>query len=640
MMMGDRSPRSFEELSTENSDLKERNRLLEERYRRLFDNIQEAVVLRKAIFDENGQVADLELIEANPSHLKTLKVDSLTEVQGRRYSELYTPGMLAWTIDHVRRAIEIGRPIIEEAHLDINNRYYLTTTTPVDNCLLLSTSVDITERKMVEEALRESNEYLERLIGYANAPIIVWSPDSVITRFNHAFEQLTGIPASEAIGSDLSILFPSSSKASSMELIHHAMDGKQWNVVEIPIQHRSGEVRTVLWNSANVMDSQARLRATIAQGQDITERVKAETALKKNEKRLSDAQHFAHLGSWEWDLRNDDLRWSAELYSIFGLSPETFQPTMEKFYECIHPDDRETVKSDMQQLVSQGTPMNIDFRIIWGDSTVRIINCTGEVSGRDNEGEPQVIVGTNQDITERKRVEDEIRRSNAELQQFAYVASHDLQEPLRMVVSYLNLLERRCEAQLDPKGQEYIHYAVDGGKRMRELIDDLLEYSRISTRSRDFSFVDMNQVVDETLKVLKVPVEESNAVIVVHPLPSLMADGSQMVQLMQNLIGNAIKFRGSEPLHVEVNSWHRASEYVISIKDNGIGIDEKYRGKLFQMFQRLHTRDEYAGTGIGLAISKKIVERHGGRIWFESDGSHGSTFFFTISKDLRGATDE
>ncbi|MFA5312291.1 MAG: ATP-binding protein, partial [Methanomassiliicoccales archaeon] len=194
--------------------------------------------------------------------------------------------------------------------------------------------------------------------------------------------------------------------------------------------------------------------------------------------------------------------------------------------------------------------------------------------------------------------------------------------------------------QLDAKGKEYIQFAVDGGKRMRALIDDLLMYSRVDTKSTSFSKVDMNTVLVDTLKVLGVAIKSNDAEIVIRPLPTIMADRSNMAQIMQNVISNAIKFHGEHRPKVEVSSSETAMEYVFSIKDNGIGIDPKYYNKLFQMFQRLHTRDEYEGTGIGLAISKKIIDRHGGRIWFESDGHNGSTLFFTIPKIPRGVTDE
>jgi light-regulated signal transduction histidine kinase (bacteriophytochrome) len=251
------------------------------------------------------------------------------------------------------------------------------------------------------------------------------------------------------------------------------------------------------------------------------------------------------------------------------------------------------------------------------------------------------------DVTEQKRIEaeflkrtNELARSNADLQQFAYVASHDLQEPLRMVISYLTLLEKRYPDLLDPDSREFIRFAVEGGKRMKELVDDLLAYSRVDTTSSVFESVDMNELVAKTISLLQIPIQEANATIHIDPLPSVDADGTQMVQLIQNLLANAVKFRGNSPLVINITASVGAGEWVFGVHDNGIGMDMEYSDKIFQMFQRLHNRDRYPGTGVGLAIAKKIVERHGGRIWVESVLGTGSTFFFTIPvHDLKDRED-
>ena len=225
-----------------------------------------------------------------------------------------------------------------------------------------------------------------------------------------------------------------------------------------------------------------------------------------------------------------------------------------------------------------------------------------------------------------------LERSNAELQQFAYVASHDLQEPLRMVISYLTLLDKKYKGELDSQAKEYITHAVEGGARMRRLIDDLLEYSRIESRTNVFAPVDMKKVMESTIKVLKAPIEESKADIRIEPMPTISGDRSQMQQVMQNLISNSLKFKGPDRPLVNISAIDGKKEWTFSVKDNGIGLNTEYSDKIFQMFQRLHNQDQYPGTGVGLAIVKKIVERHGGRIWVESEEGKGATFSFTIPK--------
>lgn len=255
----------------------------------------------------------------------------------------------------------------------------------------------------------------------------------------------------------------------------------------------------------------------------------------------------------------------------------------------------------------------------------------------DEEGNIIGALSSGEDITERKRAEAKLRqtmaeleRSNAELEQFANIISHDLQEPLRMVTGYIQLLARRYNGKLGGDADDFIAYAVDGAKRMQQLINDLLAYSRVGTEGITFEPIDCETVFDNTLANLKVAIEENRAIVTRDSLPTVMADVSQLTQLFQNLIGNAIKFHRDDQPRVHVSSEQNANEWIFSVRDNGIGIEPKHAERIFLVFQRLHTRQEYAGTGIGLAICQKIVARHGGRIWVESQLGKGSTFYFTI----------
>jgi len=241
------------------------------------------------------------------------------------------------------------------------------------------------------------------------------------------------------------------------------------------------------------------------------------------------------------------------------------------------------------------------------------------------------------DVTERRRAEnalrlksEELTRSNAELEQFAYVASHDLQEPLRMISSYVQLLGNRYRGKLDNDADDFIFYATDGAARMQKLINDLLAYSRVGTRVKNFETVSLESALSQALDNLKITVKDSGAVVTHDPLPVVHGDAGQLAQLFQNLIDNAVKFHGDTPPRVHVSAEIRGAECVCSVRDNGIGIAPEYTGRLFLLFQRLHTRREYPGTGIGLAICKRIIERHGGRIWVESSPGVGSTFCFSV----------
>ncbi|MGO8796534.1 MAG: sensor histidine kinase [Candidatus Sulfotelmatobacter sp.] len=256
---------------------------------------------------------------------------------------------------------------------------------------------------------------------------------------------------------------------------------------------------------------------------------------------------------------------------------------------------------------------------------------------RDRHGNPMAACQIARDISERKHFEDvllrqseELKRSNAELEQFAYVASHDLQEPLRMVASYMQLFAERYQGQLDAKADKYIGYAVDGARRMQALINDLLSLSRINSRGAKFTAADCEEVMGRVLHDLHASIRSSNALVECKGLPSVMADEQQLAQLFQNLVGNALKFRGAETPHIRLTATQEHGFWLFSVQDNGIGIAPEHADKIFILFQRLHSRHQYDGTGIGLAICKKIVERHGGRIWVESEPGRGSTFKFTL----------
>ena len=226
----------------------------------------------------------------------------------------------------------------------------------------------------------------------------------------------------------------------------------------------------------------------------------------------------------------------------------------------------------------------------------------------------------------------ELQRSNDQLQQFAYVASHDLQEPLRAVSTYVQILADRYGSRLDSQADEFIHYAVDGATRMQELIRDLLNYSRVQTKEQVLTETNCEEVVARVLENLQLSIADSKAVVTTDSLPVVMGDAPQLQQVFQNLLSNALKFCGPKPPQIQIAAQQKEEEWVFSVRDNGIGLDPRHAERIFVIFQRLHTRREYPGTGIGLAICKRIVERHDGRIWVESEPGKGATFYFTLPK--------
>jgi signal transduction histidine kinase len=420
-----------------------------------------------------------------------------------------------------------------------------------------------------------------------------------------------------------------------------------------PLEHRivrkDGVIRWVRNTSVPYRNAEAKLLSYDGLIRDITERKRAEEALKKSLEQIERAKQ-------EWESTADSLpslicllddrgciiraNRTVEHWNLGRVVDVRGRRMHELFHRgCTDPACYlETFWPQAWEELAQGRPAECEAedRILKRYLSVQVRPITAQTD-EERKKAASFAVAVVHDITEHKRSEEalaqqaqELARSNAELERFAYVASHDLQEPLRMVTSHLKLLEGDYKGRLDSTADEFIAHAVDGATRMQTMIKDLLAYSRVGMWGEDFEPTDCEVVFDQTLADMQVAIEESGAVVTHDPLPTVMADDLQLGQVFQNLIGNAIKFRGEEPPRVHVSAQQEGDEWVFSVRDNGIGIDPEYADCIFEIFQRLHTQEEYPGTGIGLAICKKIVERHGGRIWVESQPGKGSTFYFTI----------
>jgi signal transduction histidine kinase len=411
-----------------------------------------------------------------------------------------------------------------------------------------------------------------------------------------------------------------------------------------------------------------RLPTTLENAFQRVELAREHAALRESAARLKEAQALGRIGNWGYDIRRQTLTWSDQMYTLYGRDLALGPPTVEEDAAYYSPQQMHVLREYERRAIAEGASFDYDLEAHLPDGRTAFF--AGSMrSVKDHEGRVVRLFGTVQDITERKleaeRLEllvTELARSNVELERFAYIASHDLQEPLRMVSSFVQLLAQRYRGQLDADADEFIGYAVEGAQRMSQLILDLLAFSRVGTRGQSFEPTDCEAVLAQVARGLGEEIAVAQAQITHDPLPTVAADRAQLAQLLSHLIFNALKFRSADPPRVHVsaramddvpstmddgrstmddgrsahiehrpsNIEHRPSGWVFSVRDNGIGIAPQYHEEIFRAFRRLHTRLVYQGNGIGLAISKKIVERHGGRMWVESQEGAGATFYFTL----------
>ena len=487
---------------------------------------------------------------------------------------------------------------------------------------------DVTEQKQTSEKLRKSEQQLRAVTESASDAIISADSRGIICGWNKGACTHFGYESTEAIGRPLTMLMPERYRESHLKGIEHFISTGFASVigktVELHGLRKDGtefpfELALSTWQA-----SEKTFYAGIIR--DITERKRIEQARHSMEERLQAILDNSTAMIFLKDLEGRYMLVNQRWRRLFHLENE----------EAVGKTDADIFPVEMAQayrendmkVLTAGVPMTVEELVPHDDGPHTYLRVKFPLF--DAAGMPCALGGIATDITIRKRMEEELRRSNEDLEQFAYVASHDLQEPLRMVTSYLQFLERRYKPKLDGDAVQFIEFAVQGARRMKALIEDLLQYSRVGMRGAALELVESEKIFVASCINLRVAIEESGATITNEPLPVVMGDATQLGQVFQNLLANALKFRGTASPKIHVSARCETSFWTFAVKDNGIGIEQRFFDRIFAIFQRLHTREEYAGTGIGLAVCKKIIERHGGRIWLESKPDAGTTFYFSL----------
>jgi PAS domain S-box-containing protein len=496
---------------------------------------------------------------------------------------------------------------------------------------------DVTEKNKAATLLLKTYNEKRNILESITDGFFTVDKNWNVTYWNKEAERILKMPRENILGKDLWEVYAMAKPLKFYSESSHALK-EQVNVSFEEFFPPLG-----LWTDVSAYPTEDGLAVYF---KDITEKKLIQESIRITKERYEMVARATNEALYEWDIVENVNYWSEGFETLFGHSRSEEKMPTESWTENLHPEEKEGLFAAAQEAFrNKKTSLSREMRFRCADGTYKTVFDKLAILYSPN-GRPLKMVGAMQDISDRKKSElairelnkqlnkraEELARSNEELERFAYVASHDLQEPLRMVSSFLQLLQKKYDTQLDEKANQYIEFAVDGAERMKRLILDLLEYSRVGSNKEQNADLNMNDIISVILKDFDTEREKSGAIVTVSSLPTIRANKTQIMQLFQNLVSNAFKYNTAEVPEIMISVEDKGNRWQFHIKDNGIGIDERFKEKVFVIFQRLHNKNQFSGTGIGLAICKKIVERHGGDIWVQSEPGCGSTFYFTIKK--------
>lgn len=496
----------------------------------------------------------------------------------------------------------------------------------------------VAERRQAEKTALEKSRLFEAFFEHSIAPLVFLDKDFNFIRVNQAYARACQRDASEFPGRNHFDLYPSDAR----DVFESAIQTRQpQKVVARPFvfpDHPEWGITYWDWTLVPILDESGEVEFLVFSLSDVTEQTRTQKALHESQRLYSMAEQAGRIGSWERSFHDDTARWSDGAYRIFGVAPEEFSTSFVNLLGFVHPLDRELLTRAFSASKLHRERFDVQYRIIRRDGIERVVQSVGEIRF-DDDGEPTGLIGTMQDITELKKAETELRahaerlkRSNDALREFMLAASHDLREPLRKIQTFASLLDVKFSAVLGEGGRDYLARMSSSANRMQNLLEALQEYSRTTARSEPFRRCELTGLVRELVDDMGTRLRQTGGRVDVEELPAVEGDPGQMRQLFENLLENALKYRrGDEPPVVRIHpepapkGFHR-----IAVEDNGLGFEEKYRGLIFKPFQRLHRDKAYSGAGMGLAICKRIVERHNGTLVATSTPGAGSIFVVTL----------
>lgn len=602
------------------------------RYSALFNAKTNSIVHNRIITDAANIPVDILILDVNEAFEQSTGLRK-TDVTGKRVTEVF-PGIENNPQDLIGkygRIAEKGGDLTFEIFLEQTGKWYSVYIYSPKKGEVISIFANITKRKATEAALRESQADLNRAQNVAH--IGNWRLNVKINQLQWSDEtyRIFGIPEGTPLNYET---FIAAVHPDDRDHVNRNWEAAL-NRAPYDIEHRiivGNRIKWVREKAELEFDADGNLTGGFGIAQDITVLKRSEIQLRRSEARFRTLAENSPdvIARFDRELRHTYINpYGARVYG------KTQEEVIGRTNADLGlPEDKVAFwKTHFDEVFASGKQKSIEFDFDSPNFGHRFF-LSVFVPEADETGEIGSILAITRDVTELKKTQQRLETSNRELEQFAYVASHDLQEPLRMVASYTELLDRRYGGQLDGRAQGYMNYIVEGSKRMQRLVQDLLTFSRVGRADEGRTRVDTTRVIDVVMRHLGETIRNTGATITRDPLPTVSASETNLVQLFQNLIGNAIKFRKkSVAPRIHIAARRKKHDWEFSVSDNGIGIDPKYFTRLFIIFKRLHSRDEYTGTGIGLAICKKIVEGHGGRIWVSSEPGAGTTFYFTLPRE-------
>ncbi len=624
-----------------------------------FENMLEGVAIHEVVYNSSNKAVDYTIIDVNPAYenITGFKKD---KILGKKASEIYNTDDPPH-IDIYSKVAMTGNPAYFEAYFKPTGRYFQIVVTSPQKGKFMVIFEDISEYKTAEKKLKESEKKYRLIVETANEGIWVIDKNFNTTFVNQKMAEILGYTIEEMMGKPFSsFLFLEDIQDHNIK-----MEARKKGIserYERRFRNKNGYEVWAQVSGTPIKDENNNYAGSFAMFTNITERKKAEMQLKeahdhleeKVEERTTELEEaYEALSESEEKFRgivnnaNDMITLSkveengamGKFIEVNEVGTKLLGYSKEEFlnmtpYDIVHPDMHVLEVEIESEMSKKGYARHESILIAKDGSKIpfEVATHSFKLKGKS------VILAVSRDIRKRKKAEkqlkktiQELERSNKELRSFAYITSHDLQEPLRTMGNYAGLLKMRYGGKFDQDADDFIGYIENGAQRLKDMIQGLLDYSQVGTQKREFTEFNSQEALDNALINLHSSIESCHAEVTYHKLPTITANKDQISRVFQNFIGNALKFRkeGLRP-KINISARKKDDEYIFSVSDNGIGLEEQYKDHIFEIFKRLHSIGEYQGTGIGLAIVKRIIEQHGGRIWVESEYSKGSTFYFTI----------